>query len=398
VRIIEIEYLGPPAVGGVEKLVSEISRRFLRAGHETTIWATDLRSFQGPRHVRLAAVEGGLAVRRFPIRRLPWYLYDPHHLAWSGLAGEMEKAAGPDTVLHGHSFPSHHADALLSVADAETAAVLTPHHDVESLRIYAQLWRGRRLLRNLRAGLRACPGLFLSVTTQIEKHFWASDLGIPEDRIEVIPNGVSVEEFDSVSEEQVEEAHRLWPPGKLHLLFVGRLVKAKGLDVLLRAAALCQAKELALLIVGPDGGELAGLRRLLHDYRLGGRVAFVDGLTREQVCACFRACDLVALPSRSGENFGIVLLEGMAAGKPVIGTRSGGIPELIRHGRNGLLVPNESPGSLAEAIDRLAAEPTTRRRMGGFGRRMAESFYSWELVAGLYLKLFEKARRVVLSS
>ena len=395
-RIIEIEYLGPPAVGGVEKLVSEISRRFTRAGHETEIWATDLRDFHGPRHVRLFGIEAGLPVRRFPVRCLRWYLSDPHHLSWRGLSREMEKAATAETILHVHSFPSHQADALLTIADAGTAAVLTPHHDAESLRTYGQLWRGRSFLRRLRAALRTCPGLFLSVTTVIEKHFWAADLGLPENRIEVIPNGVSVEEFDSVSEAEREEAHRLWPPGKLHLLFVGRLVRAKGLDVLLKAVALCQAKELALLIVGPDGGELGNLRRLVHDYRLTGRVAFVDGLSRQQVCACFRAGDLVALASRSGENFGIVLLEGMAARKPVIGVRSGGIPELIRHGKNGLLVPNESPGSLAEAIDRLAADPTARQQMGNFGRRMAESFYSWNLVAGLYLQLFEKARKAIL--
>jgi glycosyltransferase involved in cell wall biosynthesis len=391
VRIIEIEYLGPPAVGGVEKLVSEVSHRFLRAGHETEIWATELRSFRGPRHLRSFALEGELPVRRFPVRRLPWYLYDPHHLSWRGLAREMEKAAARETVLHVHSFPSHQAETLLAIAEAGTAGVLTPHHDVESLRTYVRLWRGRALLRRLRSGLRACPGLFLSVTTQIERHFWASELGLPEDRVEVIPNGVSVEEFDSIPEGLAEQAHQLWPPGKLHLLFVGRLAREKGVDVLLRAAALSQAGELALLIVGPDAGERGNLQRLVRDYRLGGRVAFVEDLTRQQLCACFRACDLVVLPSRSGENFGIVLLEAMAARKPVIGARTGGIPELIRPGKNGLLVPNESAGSLAEAIDQLAADPTTRHQMGSFGRRMVESFYSWELVAGLYLQLFERA-------
>ena len=395
-RIIEVEYLGPPAMGGVEKVVSEISHRFIRSGHEAEIWATDLRRFGGPRHTRSFAIVEGLPTRRFSIRRIPWYLYDPRHLSWRGLAKEMEKASGPETVLHVHSFPSHQADALFAVADAGTAAVLTPHHDVESLRTYTQLWRGRTLLRRLRASLRTCPGLCLSVTTLIEKHFWSAELGMPEERVEVIPNGVSVEEFDSIPEAEIEEALRLWPAGKLQLLFVGRLVRAKGLDLLLKAIALCQAKEISLLIAGPDGGELAGLRRLVRDYRLTGRVAFVDGLNRRQVCACFRACDLVLLTSRSGENFGIVLLEGMAARKPVIGARAGGIPELIRPGKNGLLVPNESPGSLAEAIDRLAADPTARQQMGKFGRRMAESFYSWELISGLYLQLFEKARKAVL--
>lgn len=390
-RIVEIEYLGPPATGGVEKVVAEICARF-RAAHAPEIWATDLQGFDGLRYAETAATEGGIPVRRFPVSRRHWYLRDPHHLVWRGLRKELAAPAREGSLLHVHSFPSHQADALLHVAGARTAAVLTPHHDVESLRSYSRLRRARSFLAHLRRRLETSPGLLLSMTTALEKEFWVSELGLPAARIEVVPNGVALEEFDAVPEPERAAARALWPAGEFRLLFVGRMAAAKGLDTLLEAVALVQAESVSVLIAGRDARELAKLQRLAQERHLTERVAFAEGLSRERVCACFRESDAVVLPSRYGENFGIVLLEAMAARRPVIGARSGGIPELIQEGRNGLLVPKESPQALAAAIDRLAEDREAGARMGEFGRRLVEERFTWNRVAGLYLRLFARAR------
>jgi glycosyltransferase involved in cell wall biosynthesis len=388
-RIIEVEYLGPPALGGVEALVEALYRKFTAAKHEVEIWCTDLASFAGPRHGAAICEVNGMKIRRFPAKRFRLWLFDPHHLHWEGLRKAFSEEAGRGSVFHINSFPSFQALAVLAVLKSGAAVVITPHHDVESLRRYWRLWRGKRNISTLLAAARKHPHLRLAVHTHLTKKFWLEEIGWPKGQIRIIPNGVYLSEFDEVSAAEIEAAARRWPQGNLRLLFVGRLAYSKGVDLLLRA--LAQIKNAALLAIGPDDGALADLKKLGQELSLESRVNFLSPPPRREVCAAFRACNVFILPSRFGENFGIAAIEAMAARKPVVVSDCGGPPTLVKQGENGIIFPVESVEGLVESLNYLTGSEALRRSLGEAGRNMVESAYTWERVADEYLSLFAAA-------
>ena len=173
------------------------------------------------------------------------------------------------------------------------------------------------------------------------------------------------------------------PPGAAVIAMVGRLVSAqKGQDLLLRAMPEIrrQCPEALLLIAG-DGPDRAALESLAQELGLGAAVRFLG--RRDDVPALLAASDVVAVPSVVAEAFGLTALEGMAAGRPVVAFASGGLPELVRDGETGILVPTGDAAGLARAIRQLLTEPALRDRLGAAGRRVAAGFTTEARVAAL---------------
>jgi glycosyltransferase involved in cell wall biosynthesis len=166
---------------------------------------------------------------------------------------------------------------------------------------------------------------------------------------------------------------------------VGRLVRWKGQDVLLKAAARLTDRlpDLRVLIAGsapPRDRAFAGeLRRLIRDLRLQERVTML-GQT-DDVPSVMQALDLLVLPSREPEPFGRVVVEAMACGKPVVATARGGPLEIVVPERTGLLVMPDAPAALAGAIERLASDPDGARAMGRAGQRRVEEHFTAERTA-----------------
>jgi glycosyltransferase involved in cell wall biosynthesis len=163
------------------------------------------------------------------------------------------------------------------------------------------------------------------------------------------------------------------PPGAPVVCCVGRLIHIKGQDVLLRAFARLDAQyaNAVLLLVG-DGKRRQALEKLAARLGLGGRVVFTGW--RSDACSLIAAADVLVLPSRE-EPLGLTLLEGMAVGTPVIGCRTGGMPEIVDPEVNGLLVDSGDPDGLAAAIGRLLSDAQLRARLIPAGRKtVAEKF------------------------
>jgi glycosyltransferase involved in cell wall biosynthesis len=178
--------------------------------------------------------------------------------------------------------------------------------------------------------------------------------------------------------------------------FVGRLLPIKGVDLLLRAAVLHreaspEGRAFSLVIVG-DGPERAALEGLASTLGLNSTTRFLPGMPHGEVPALLAAIEVLVLPSRTlvraKEQFGRVLIEGMAAGACVVGSSSGGIPEVI--GDAGLVVPEEDPAALAEAIARLLASPALRERVRAAGRARVLERYTWEVVAGKVARIYRE--------
>jgi len=171
----------------------------------------------------------------------------------------------------------------------------------------------------------------------------------------------------------------------------------KGHDVALQAlpSALAKVPSLKYIVVG-DGDDRPRLERLARDLGVAENVLFTGSLSDPELAAIYRRSDVFLLPARTvlddrspkGEGFGIVFLEAMGFGKPVIGPKYGAPAELIRDGENGLLVDPESPASVAEALVKLLSDPGAARRMGAAGTEWVNAHYS-------YASFRERVRKIV---
>jgi glycosyltransferase involved in cell wall biosynthesis len=208
--------------------------------------------------------------------------------------------------------------------------------------------------------------------------------GLPSERVSVLPNAApAVAELRPRSELRNE----LGFDGPT-LGFAGRLTTAKALDVAFQA--LARVPDVSLAVAG-DGPDRAALERRAHGLGLNGRVAFLGAQPRERVLELFRAAD-ASLLSSSWENFPHTVVEALAAGTPVIATAVGGIPEVVRDGENGLLVPAGDPGALAEAIRRYFADPELRERLQAQAAPSVAEYDSELLLAQIEARLAEAAR------
>ena len=186
----------------------------------------------------------------------------------------------------------------------------------------------------------------------------------------IVPNGVPVERFEGA------EPARL--PGGRRLLFVGRLDRRKGFPVAVRAFGRL-AEEFAdlWLVVAGDGPEREALAALPAEIR--ARVHMAGRLDNRDLPPLHAAADVFLAPSLGGESFGVVLVEAMAAGVPVVASRTAGYDEVVRDGVDGLLVAPGDPSAAAEAVRRLLRDPDLAERLAAAGRDRARTF-SWDLV------------------
>jgi len=175
------------------------------------------------------------------------------------------------------------------------------------------------------------------------------------------------------------------PAPKSCVLFVGRLVERKGIDDLLVAFALIRSKipRASLTIVG-EGSERKALEQKTEELGLSSSVRFTGALQGDALQAEYDSCEVFVLPSKTvkedsaNEGLGLVLIEAAMHGKPLVGTKHGGIPEVIENGVNGLLVPENCPNDLANAVLSLLQDEDLAKSMGENARRVAHSRFTWQ--------------------
>lgn len=200
----------------------------------------------------------------------------------------------------------------------------------------------------------------------------------------VIRNGVDLDLFHPPAEPRPLRTDRI------RCLAVARLVERKGIDDLLHAIALQERGRFELEIVG-SGRDEQRLQQMMRDLGLAAEVRFLGALDRGAVAERYRQADLFTLASWE-ESFGNVFAEALASGLPIIASRTGGIPEFVRDGVNGLLVEPRRPAELAEAIHRLAGDLAARAHMRAQNRRDAETHLSWDAVTDRYLTMYAPPR------
>jgi glycosyltransferase involved in cell wall biosynthesis len=203
----------------------------------------------------------------------------------------------------------------------------------------------------------------------------------------VIPFGVNIDVYTPRAPHRMDRED-------LTIAFVGRMLPAKGLNILAQALTKVRSENWRLLVVG-DGEERAPFAQRLNELNLIERAQFMGALKYDQMPQLFQQMDLLVVPTqttrRVREQFGRVIIEAMASGVPVIGSTCGAIPEVI--GDAGLVVPEGDADALAAAIQRLLAGENLRRQLARAGRERVERHYSWEKVASQMYELFRDVLR-----
>jgi glycosyltransferase involved in cell wall biosynthesis len=212
---------------------------------------------------------------------------------------------------------------------------------------------------------------------------------------EVVPYGADVETWSVDADAAREVRARLEiSADEVVVAGVGRLIPVKGFDYLVDAFAQARAAvpQLRLVLVG-DGPLRADLEARTAALGLLGAIAFTGMIDREQMPAYLATADLVAVPSVRHEGYvdGLpnVALEALAAGKPLVASRVGGLAELVRSGENGISVEERDVDALAHAIVELARDPVLRERLGSTGRDLVRVSMSWEATAERLEAVFE---------
>jgi glycosyltransferase involved in cell wall biosynthesis len=198
--------------------------------------------------------------------------------------------------------------------------------------------------------------------------------------ISVVPNGIDLKRFEISSGDKKDSSAKT-------IIFVGRLHPVKGVQYLIEAMAIVhlETPDVKLVIVG-DGVERARLEELAERLNLKGSIQFAGQVPQESIPRLMHQADVFALSSLS-ESFGIVNLEAMAAGLPIVATNVGGIPDIVEEGVNGYLVNAKNPDELADRILVLLQNDEMREEMSANNREKAE-LYMWDKVAGTVERIY----------
>ena len=218
----------------------------------------------------------------------------------------------------------------------------------------------------------------------------------PAARIRMVGCGIEIERFQPDPETAARLRQRHGLQGRPVLLTVARLVPRKGHLTVMQALRQVRARfpDVAYVIVG-EGEFRPQLEQGIAAHGLHGNVIMAGAAADAELCGYYTMADVMVMPSydiigKPTEGFGLTFLEANCCGTPVIGSRSGGIPDAIAEGRSGLLVPPRNPGALAAAVERLLADPATAQEMGRTGQERARTQFRWEQVARRVDAAFEE--------
>lgn len=378
---------GGRGTGGMNVYVRELSQELGRLGYQVDIFTrrTDRRTprivtlISGVRLITLTA--GPLAADKDDL-----YQHVPRFLS----------AVSRFRREHGVSYDLIHSHYWLSgVAGRQLAAAWGVPHITMFHTLGAVKNRARRSEREPRYRIEEEAAVARSadriiIASEHERALLTRLYDIDPAKVSVIPLGVDLDQFRPIM--RAVARHALGLNGKGIILFVGRVEPLKGLDLLLSAAAqISEESDFELLVVGADAstnGELAHLRQLAADLGLAGRVRFIGAVEHELLPLFYNAADVCVVPSYY-ESFGLVALEAMACGVPVVAARVGGLASTIRDGETGYLIPWHCPEPFAERLELLLMNEDLRRHLGQQARAAAER-YRWSNIAHQIASLYEE--------
>lgn len=371
ILIVNSEY--PPIGGGAGNASAHIARELVKLGQQVTVLTA---RYAGLAHDE---IEEGVRILRLPtLRSRADRSTTTEQIAFLISAALLGIPAilrlRPTVALAFFGAPSGAAAWFWSLFIALPYVVCLRGGDVPGFRPY-DFARQHRLLAPLLRQVWKRAKAVVANSQGLRELAHKFHTSVP---IAVIPNGVDLDKF--------HVKQRDWSPARL--LFVGRVVYQKGLDILLTALAALKKLDWTLEIVG-DGPRHPDLQVEANELGIAERIHFSGWKYGDELAQAYASANLFAYPSRH-EGMPNALLEAMASGLPAVATHIAGNEELVAHDETGLLVATEDAAALQIKLAELIADPARRERMGAAARNRVEARYSWQRVAKEYLELMQQ--------
>jgi D-inositol-3-phosphate glycosyltransferase len=391
--------LGGADAGGQNVHVAALAMALGRRGHEVRVYTRrddpDLADAVGmAAGVTVEHVPAGPAC---PVPKDGLLEHMPEFADW--LARRW--SADPPDVAHAHFWMSGLA-AVNAAARGSAIPVVHTFHALGSVKRRCQAGGdtspAQRVSVERAVGLRA-DAIIATCTDEVRE---LAAYGIPASRTYIVPCGVDIGRFGPPAPGwRSPQGARRWSRGAPRIVTIGRLVRRKGVDTVI--AALAGVPDAELIVAGgPPAQQLAGdpearrLRGVAEAHGVTRRVRFTGQVPHRDVPALLRSADIV-VSDPWYEPFGIVPLEAMACGAPVVVSAVGGHLDTVIGGLTGLLIPPRDPAALAGALRQLLADPARRASMGEAGIQRAQSRYRWDRIAGETLAVYQRVAGAGLS-
>lgn len=382
IALFSWETLHSIAVGGVSVHVTELAAALERRGHEVHVFTR-----QGAGQAAYECIHG-VHYHRCGFQLCPNFVDEINNMCRSFVHSffAVEDSIGRFDIVHAHDWLA--SNAVVWIKQGRGHRSILTMHSTEYGRNGNQHFGGQahRVADHERHGT-YCADKVITVSNQLREEIkWLYQ--VPDNKVQVIYNGVNSRVFDENPIDQGEvKRHYAIGPMDPTVLFVGRMVVQKGPDILIRSIPhILRYHPSTKFVFAGDGHMKQDVCTLAHHLGVAHAIRMLGDRRGAELVRLFKACDIVAVPSRN-EPFGIVILEGWSAFKPVVSTKRGGPAEFVWHEINGLQV-DDTPDSVAWGLGSLLADHGRCRWMGRNGRAAVDAAFSWDNIASQAEELY----------
>lgn len=397
-RVAMLTWEYPPRiVGGIARHVEELSWALARQGHAIRVVTCAFADAPAEEQYN------GVWVHRVePFKPANDFVHWVHQLnaAMHDRASDIlaewlrdapdAKRLDPDRaiILHAHDWVAHFSAVRLK--HAYRLPLVSTIHATEHGRNQGIRTDQQRYIHATERELTA-ESWRVVVCSEFMKGEVEHTLNTPLDKMDIIPNGVRTSKFEfPFTEAEAAGFRRNYAsPEERLVVFSGRMVREKGAHVLVEAVRMVRDMGVPAKLVMVGGGERGHLERQARDCGIGASVYFTGFVPDDTLLRLYRVADAACFPSLY-EPFGIVALEAMAAGVPVVVSDAGGLKEIVEHDRTGTVVWRGNADSLAWGLKRTLTDTTQARAMATAARRKCEEVYNWDRIAGLTSDVYRR--------
>ena len=385
-KILMLSWEYPPrVVGGISRVVHDLSHKLVNSGHEVTVVTYkdgNVPYFEDDDGVQVYRVDNFMIA---PNNFIDWIMQLNFNMI--AKAGEIINEKGKFDVIHAHDWLTAYAGKTLK--HAYNIPLVSTIHATEAGRNSGIKGEMQKYINDTEWML-----TYESSEVIVNSHYMKNELqrlfGLPYEKINVVPNGVNLTLFNGV-ERDYDFRRRFAMDNEKIILFMGRLVYEKGITTLISAMPkILNNYHDAKLIIAGKGGMIDELRAQVNYLGLGNKVYFTGYLGSKDVQKMYKCADVAVFPS-TYEPFGIVALEGMLSGTPVVVSDVGGLNEIVEHGVNGMKSYAGNANSLADSILSLLFNPDLCEKVTKNAKEKVKSEYNWTKITDETHFTYEKA-------
>lgn len=388
-KILMLTWEYPPRiVGGIARVVHDLSKRLIKDGHEVTVITYkegDLPEYENDKGVEVYRVENYMI---HPNSFIDWTLQLNFNMV--AKAAELINKNGKFDVIHAHDWLV--ASSAKTLKQSYGIPLVATIHATESGRNSGIHNDSQRYINDTE-WLLTYEATEVIVNSNFMKGHVQSLFGLPFDKINVVPNGINLTNFNGI-ERDYEFRRQYAMDNEKIILYVGRLVYEKGIQHLISAMPkIIQGYNDVKLVIAGKGGMLDDLKAQAEAMGIANKIYFTGYLNAKQVQKIYKCADVAVFPS-TYEPFGIVALEGMLAGVPTVVSDIGGLDEIVDHGINGMKSYAGNPNSIADSVLTVLYDKQLAAAMAKKAKQKVKEEFNWNKIAQdthyIYEKLFVK--------